>query len=257
MVMLEQIPVWGNFFLNILNQIKSITQKITSNKRNKYDFRYKKFIKKHAIYPEGHGIVINTLEIEAFNKVSRIKRFFDVSDGCKDIKLPSLNEMIKKEEKKRFVENGFWYKSRRSVSIELEGDGDEDKIKRFYFVFNPPIGANEIVEISYAFSINCMYPIDQDGKLDPQKAHSNHEPKIEFYVRHPIEHFELELAFRGIEVGEEPILNIYRGDSDRLIDTLEPDYYFDPFYSRYRFLLKNPNVGDKIKVKWKWKTKEA
>ena len=254
---LGEISTYGSLLLKLIDLMDKYAPNLISDfvlRKRKYGFKYRRFIKKHAIYPDGHGIVINTMEIEAFNEIKQIKRFFDVSDGCKSIKLPSLKDMIGIDEKKRFVENGFWYKSSKHVNIEIEEGGDTDLAKKFIFIFDPPIKPGETVVLSYAFSIICMYPIDRDGKLSPQKAHQNHVPRVNFSIRHPIDLFECEIAFRGIDVAETPMLHICKGDSEKVVAQKEPEVFFDPFYGRYRFTLKNPSVGDKIRIQWKWKT---
>lgn len=242
----------------LLENLKNFFKKNSKNgKFEDLNFIYEKFIKKIAIYPGGHGIVINTLEIlpQKDGKVQEIKRFFDISDGCKEIKLPSFDEMRNVNEKKRFKGNGFWYISDKECDvIPIE---DLETKKKFAFKFRRPLNKNEKVTLSYAFSVECMYPIDDKGKLDKQKLSDKlkrKKEKIEFSVSHPIKYFEYELAFRGIEPQEEPILKITVGDDDNDIQTINPEVFFDPFYKRYRFILQNLDLGYKIKIYWSWQS---
>ena len=159
--------------------------------------------------------------------------------------------MKQKNEKKRFVEPGFWYKS--DIPCELDIKEDFEDRKSFSFKWQPSLEKGRVVRLSYAFSIPCMYPIE-NGIFKPEKA-LNNKPIAEanFTVKSPIQHFEYEIAFRGVELAEKPIIKIFKGDHP--IEVKEADEeYFDPFYIRYRFSLKKPRIGYNISIQWKWKT---
>ncbi len=216
-------------------------------------FEYLKFFKKLAVYETGHGIVINSLEIKVLDKLDEIERFFDIKSGrgCKDAHLPPLEEMKKKNEKKRFKEAGFWYKS--DIPCELLVKEDFEDRKKFAFKWITPLEKGRKVNLCYAFSAPCMFPIE-NGIFRKEKA-CTEDPQAEanFEVRSMIRHFEYEIAFRGVELEESPIMKVFKGD--HFLKNEKPEVYFDPFYTRYRFSLKKPNVGYKITIQWRWKTK--
>ncbi len=239
-----------NFIFNLLSKMG-----LPEFGAKKHNFIYKRFFKRLAIYENGHGIAVNSIEVEVIKSLSRIRRGFDAKsgNGCKDTSLPKFTDMRSVNEKKRFVDNGFWIKSRPECQIEIEEDHDDRKV--FYFVFNPPLKKGQVLRLSYAVSVKCMFPI-RNGIFDPSIACNPNEAlgKANFEVKHFIEDFEYEIAFRGVQPKQLPIMEIQQEDGNR-VETINPKVYFDPFYDRYRFSLKKPKVGYTISIQWLWKTK--
>ena len=241
-------------FFSELKAILDIWDKFRGNWERKAKFEYLKFFKRLAVYENGHGIVINSLEIRVLDKLEEIRRFFDVrsGNGCKDVCLPPLEDMRKREEKKRFIDVGFWYRS--DIPCELVVEEDFEDRKKFVFKWATLLEKGRKINLSYAFSVPCMYPI-KNGIFCPEKAcNKNPRAKAEFEVKSRIKHFEYEIAFRGVEPEEPPVMKIFREDCDSSKDK-KPEVYFDPFYTRYRFSLKKPRVGYRISIQWKWKTR--
>ncbi len=216
----------------------------------KFKFKYSKFYKKIAIYENGHAIIINYLEIKTNEKLEKIERFIDVADGCKDIKLPSFNEMRNIPSEERFEKPGFWYKSNYNIEIELIEDIATRKT--FHIIFNPPLEKGNSIKISYAFSIPCAYPLS-NGRLNFNKlSQKTYEPKLSFMVKHPIEIFEYEIAFFNCPPKSLPQVRIYKGDeAEYRTESIEE--ILDPFYYRYKLRLEKPDVYSRIEISWEWK----
>jgi hypothetical protein len=237
--------------LNFSSFINKIINKIPFFKKEnkKFKFKYSKFYKKIAIYEDGHAIVINYLEIKTNEKIEKIERFIDIADGCKDIKLPTFNEMKNLPIEERFEKPGFWCKSNYNIKIKLIEDIATRK--KFHIVFQPPLEKGNSIKISYAFSIPCAYPLSE-GKLDPQKLSQNpYTPKLSFMVKHPIEIFEYEIAFFNCPPKNLPQVRIYKGDEAEY-KTESIEEILDPFYYRYKLRLEKPDVYSRIEIAWEW-----
>ena len=224
--------------------------------QKEYSFVYKSFIKKLAVYPNGHGIVINSIEIKVIRKLECIERYFDIrgGNGCKEAKLPPLSEMQMLDPEKRFSRAGFWFKS--DIPCSLDPKEDLEDRKEFLFKWQPAVERGRKIRLSYAFSAPCMFPIE-NGLFQPSKAVIEEPIAVaNFAVKSPIEYFEYEIAFRGVKLRKTPIMKIFKDDSNHF-SKVDPKVYFDPFYERYRFSLKKPKLGYKISIQWKWESSQG
>jgi hypothetical protein len=248
---------WGQ----TLNALKFFKEgyKLLSELKSKFqsekaDFVYQKFLKKLAIYENGHGIVINSIEIKVLEKLKELYRFFDATsgNGCKDVSLPSLEKMLKLNHTERFTKAGFWFESDFKCEVRVEEDLPHKK--KFIFEWNSQIAKGTIVHLSYAFSIPCLYPLTS-GRFDPRKAAepNNLNALVGFSVNTPIKHFEYEIAFLKSINKEEPYLEVFKGDAPYRKRSKEPEKILDPFYERYRFTLSNLQPGYQINIIWKWR----
>lgn len=262
-----------NNLLNILDKLKNYGLWIFKNKSKfkKSPYYFKKYHKHVTIYENGNGIIINSFDI-VFNDFNskRLERGINISDGKNSAGFESLKNMKNTPLNKRFDSYGFWVYSSDNIIQEtkeeywLDDDREQEDIfaknnnKELRWVFkfnNSNIKLHKPYHVVYIISIPGMFPI-KNGKLDFAEIDKNlfgEYSNSSIEIRTPTEQLEYTVSFyNGIELQIQPEA-IFKplGNKKDSYKSITKEYNI--IYNKYMCYIKSPQLGSKLKVRWKFK----
>lgn len=260
--------------LNIFDKLKNYSIWIFKN-RHKFKkslFFFKNYHKHVTIYENGNGIVINSFDI-VFNDTNckKLARGINIDDGKISAKFKPLKEMRKTLLEERFDKYGFWVYSEHNIIKDVKEEywldddkEEEDKIAknnpkelRWVFTFNKSkINLHKPYHVVYIISIPGMFPI-KDGKLDNTEI--NKDVFDEYSIssietRTPTENLIYTLSFyNNISLQTEPEVIFKKvGNTDKNVYRPITNEY-NIIYNKYMCCIKSPQIGSKLKIRWKFK----
>ena len=263
-----------NSALNIFDKSKNGIRWLLENKKkfSKMPHYFKNYHKHVTVYKNGNGIIINSFDI-VFNDYTTLflERGINIGDGKKEANFSNLESMKKTPLKDRFDRCGFWVYSDNNIIESSEekywtGDksGSEDKRAkddpkelRWIFNFNrSKIKLNTPYHIVYILSIQGMFPInngviDMESINDPNSIDSS-SSSIE--IENAVENLTYTVSFENsIDLETEPscTLTELTKVSKNTHPLIEKEYNI--IYSKYICCMKKPQLGSKIKIKWRFK----
>lgn len=264
-----------NSALNIFDKVKNgalwLFKKRHQFKKSPYYF--KNYHKHLTIYDNGNGIIINSFEI-IFNSndedAKKLVRGINISDGKTTATFESLEKMKNISLKERFDKYGFWVYSDNNIIKEvkeeywLDNDHEQEDIKakndpkelRWVFKFNnSKIELHKPYHVVYIISLPGMFPI-KDGKLDFSELNTDNFDEYSnsiLEIRTPTEQLAYTVSFyNDIDLQIEPEAIFKKMGNNK--DSYPPiSKEYNIIYKKYICYIKSPQLGSKIKIRWKFK----
>lgn len=239
---------------NIFLSIGLFRGKIKYRKNNYYIESYKKHL---TVYKNGNGILIVNLKLKIISpqKVKKISRLLDCSDGKKTLVFPKLENMRECDISDRFDNYGFWYTSDKNIVTGIEGmTTNQNKILNWKFIIDESkLKKGQSYNISYVISVPNMFPItngNYDMSLLSRKNQTNYKFTSSLQVDHEIKEIEYAISFEnGINFYEGPACLIEREQSNS--NAIHGKEKQDLIYNTRFYKIKSPKSGSNIIISWK------
>jgi len=269
--MIEFLKLIPNIISNLLRFFKML------NLNNK-NFFIKEYRKSVTVYKNGHGFVVNSLNINVLkpNETKQFKRRINIAGSKKQNKFPTLSKMLETSKIDRFTSFGFWCSCDKNDVVQCieekywNYDENEDVNSRdnprelkWIIEFNSNnLRKNDNFNITYTFSIPDMYPIDNfkfDGNNCPNTEDTN--MYCTTCVEHYLEKMVYIIAFekdeekeKGMDFKSKPLCTSItkRQNSKTNKKPISGKNISDNFYERYEFTVNKPKFNDIIKISWEF-----
>lgn len=264
--MLEPASAGISILGNLVNILRYFIPKFIY--RN--DYYFEEVNKKVFIKKNGNGIVMCSCDLYVIRpeKVNDFIRTFDISDGKKDVKFPSLKSMQRKNIK-FFEEYGFWYKSENDIITSIEENYDDaallqsardniDKRKMLgvrFIVDKNKLKPKHRYRFIYGYSVPGLFPI-RDGKHDTNEYSRKTYGK--YVSSMSVKHMSKKMRFaiyleNGIQLKEAPSGHAIKVSNNQQTPSDICDVRDNILYTKYLYEVKRPEKYSAIQIQWNLK----
>jgi hypothetical protein len=212
-------------------------------------------LRKHiTVYNNGHGIILQDIELKINNPDKPLEKILDISDAPSKCEFPSLQEMRNTPVEERFNKFGFWFSSNPkdvvTDVIEVERRSNS-KRKVLQFIFDKDAAkklGRKPLKILYGFSIPSLHPLT-DGKYDANLGGTN-PIMSEFEVKYPLDYMHYVIGLEnGVKVNSKEAIHFKRGEENPGTDIAIQDKD-DLFYSKFFTKIEKPRLGSLISTRF-------
>jgi len=226
---------------------------VLKDKINNVNYRIIGFRKHVTAYKNGHGIILQDIELRLYRPEHPFRREIGVSDVPPSFKFEKLQDLKKKLVESRFTEQGFWYESNPKGIIEdvrwVKAESTDTKLV-FDFIFDQSLAndyINKPIKIMYGYSIPKIYPI-KGGVYD-----SSYDAENPFFtgfkVNYKMDYYKGVIGFeKGIRLSKKIAVDYYEKGRDNSYITKEMLKKDDIFYDKYEIEIKKPKMGSVILI---------
>lgn len=231
----------NNFFVIIKDKFKKVNYRIIG------------FRKHVTAYKDGHGIMLQDIELRLYKPEMPFRREIEVSDVKNNFKFKKFSELLKVTIEKRFTEQGFWFESNPKGIIEsvrgVKSESTDTKLV-FDFVFDQQIAKdyiNKPIKIMFGYSIPKIYPIS-DGVYD--NTYQAENPFFSgFKVNYKMDYYKGIIGLeKGIKLANKISADYYENGRDNEYTHKEMIKKDDIFYDKYEVFIKKPKLGSVILI---------
>lgn len=246
----------GAFLTYLWYKIKPyVINKITILQDSYYKINYRiiGFRKHVTAYKNGHGIILQDIELRLYKPEHPFRREINVSEVPEGFKFEKFKDLEKKSIENRFTEQGFWYESNPKGIVEdvrwIKAESTDTKLV-FDFIFDQSIASNYInkpIKIMYGYSIPKIYPIE-NGIYDNSYGAEN--PFFTgFMVNYKMDYYKGIIGFeKGIKFANKIGIDYYENGRDNGYINKEMKKKDDIFYDKYEVEIKKPKLGSAILI---------
>lgn len=230
-----------------------ILEKIVILKDTLYKLNYRiiGFRKHVTAYKNGHGIILQDIELRLYKPEHPFRREISVSEVPEGFKFENFKILKKRSVENRFTEQGFWYESNPKGIVEdvrwIKAESTDTKMV-FDFIFDQSIASdyiNKPIKIMYGYSIPKIYPIENGFYDDSYDARNPFFTG--FVVNYKMNYYKSVIGFeKGIKFANKICADYYENGRDNSYITKELKKKDDIFYNKYEIEIKKPKLGSLI-----------